>query len=260
MRFIHITDTHIGPTPDHVLGGFNTFKTAERLVETINALPFEPDFVLHTGDIVDDRSEAAYSLAKSILQKLKAPVFYVLGNHDRAETMQRVMLNKVNSSERYDYYAKFGKTALAVFDTRGPVDPAGTLLPEQLAALQDLCSTSGPSLLIALHHQPVKLDVSWLDSGWDQYTMMLDCHEQFHQALLPARERIRGVFFGHVHRSAQVQRNGILFSSAPSACVQFAAFPNQARPQALASEPPGFSVVTVNGDQTTVRHHTFERP
>ncbi|MEP7289125.1 MAG: metallophosphoesterase [Chloroflexota bacterium] len=259
MRFVHITDTHIGPTPQYRVQGQLALPTLEALVRTINDLPFEPDFILHTGDIADDGSEAAYALARPVLQQLKAPIFYLLGNHDRPKPMQQVLLSKSTVAQRYDYYVKLNGFGLAVFDSRGPTDPAGTLTANQLNALRDLCQPSGPPLIIALHHQPVALDVEWLDNGWGESRMQLDCAEEFLKAIAPARDRIRGVFFGHVHRSCQVIRDGILFSTPPSSCAQILAWPTQHTPIPSPDELPGFNVVTVLPDQTIIRQHTFLR-
>src|SRR5258706_3021164 len=144
MRFVHITDTHIGPTPDHRVLGQLPYPAVEALVEQINSLPFEPDFVLHTGDVTDDASEADYALARPLLEKIKAPVLYALGNHDRPEPMRQILLGKAPTSERYDYRLNIQGIELAVFDTRGPVDPEGTLTAEQFTALRNLCQPSGP--------------------------------------------------------------------------------------------------------------------
>ncbi len=259
MRFVHITDTHIGPTPDHRVLGQLPYPAVGALVEQINSLPFEPDFVLHTGDVTDDASEAAYALARPLLEKIKAPVLYALGNHDRPEPMRQILLGKAPTSDRYDYQMNIQGIELAVFDTRGPVDPEGTLTAEQFNALRNLCQPSGPPLVIALHHQPVPLDIAWLDHGWDGRRMMLDCSEAFLEAIAPARNRIRGVFFGHVHRSAQVFREGILFCTPPSACAQIFAWPTQTEPVPSPAELPGFNVVTITDDQTIIRQHTIPR-
>lgn len=255
MRFVHITDTHIGPTPDHIMQGHPTLPNAEALVREINALPFAPDFILHTGDVVDDRSEAAYRLAKPIFEKLNYPIYYVVGNHDEGDTMQRVLLERTPSPGRFDYYGEIHGLALAVFETRGPVDPGGTLTPAQLAAVRDLCKPEGPPLIIAIHHQPVPLDVTWLD-----LQMPLDCGPEFLEAIAPARERLRGVFFGHVHRAFQVMRDGILLSSAMSATAQITSWPDHATPDPIPHELPGFSIVTITDTETIIRQHTFKRP
>lgn len=261
MRFIHITDTHVGPTPYYTLHGQPALLTLEALVDRINHLPFKPDFVLHTGDVTDDYSESAYALARAALSKLRYPIYYVVGNHDRPAPMLRGLLDKTPAGERYDYYVEIGGFGLAVFDTRGPVDPAGTLLPDQLAALRDLCHRDGPPLLIAIHHQPVKLDTTWLDEKWPNgLSMALDCGDAFRAALAPARDRIRGVFFGHVHRGFQVVQDGILYCAAPSALFQFGSWPGATEPIPSWDEPPGYAVVTVTDSQTLVRHCTFPRP
>jgi Icc protein len=241
--------------------GHRSFPALEALVHEINCLPFEPDFILHTGDIVDDGSEEAYQLARSALQKLRAPVFYLLGNHDEPYAMQKTLLSKPTAVEHYDYYVKLGGIGLAVFDSRVPNSSEGTLTDDQLAALRDLCKPNGPPLIIALHHQPVHLDVVWLDHGWDdKYKMMLNRHEEFLEAIAPARDRIRGVFFGHVHRSCQVLHNGILFCAPPSGSAQIVSWPTQSEVKMAIDELPGFNIVTVTDSQTIVRQHTFPRP
>src|SRR5438132_9640844 len=118
MRFVHITDTHVGPTPDYRLHGFPGLPTLEALVERVNNLPFKPDFILHTGDVTDDGSEASYALAKPVLENLKAPVYYVVGNHDSPPPMLKVLLGVTASGQRYDYYTEIDGIGLAVFDTR----------------------------------------------------------------------------------------------------------------------------------------------
>jgi 3',5'-cyclic-AMP phosphodiesterase len=260
MRFIHITDTHIGPTPEHRVLTQLALTTLEALVDRINALPFEPDFILHTGDIVDDGSGAAYALARPVLQKLKRPIYYVLGNHDLPVPMRTVLLGEPASADRYDYNVDLDGTQLVVIDTRGPIDPAGTLTADQLQNLRDLCTPDGPPLIIALHHQPVKLDVGWLDNGWDQKHMMIDNSAAFLEAIAPARQRIRGVFFGHVHRGCHVLHRGILFSSPPSACAEIQAWPTSNYPVPSPEEQPGFNIVTITDDETTIRQYTFPRP
>ncbi len=261
MRFVHISDTHVGPAPDYRLHGQAALPTLEALVQRINDLPFQPDFVLHNGDVTDDAKEASYALAKPVLGKLEAPVYYVMGNHDQPDPMLRVLLGQTASVRRYDYYTEIGGVGLAVFDTRGPVNPAGTMTAEQFAALRDLCKRVGPPLIIAVHHQPVALDSTWLDERWDNgLSMPLDCAQEFREALAPARARIRGVFFGHVHRGFQAVQDGILYCSAPSALVQFESWPGEEKAIAALDELPGFGVVTVTAMQTLVRQYTFARP
>jgi 3',5'-cyclic-AMP phosphodiesterase len=114
--------------------------------------------------------------------------------------------------------------------------------------------------VIAVHHQPVLLDAEWLDERWDdEHSMALDCGEEFRAAIAPARDRIRGVFFGHVHRGFQVFQDGMLYCSAPSAYNQYHSWPGMMKPIA-SDELPGFGVVTVTNEHTIVRQYVFARP
>ncbi|MCP5100880.1 MAG: hypothetical protein GY943_35460, partial [Chloroflexi bacterium] len=61
--FVHISDTHIGPTADYARHGHAPLPCAQKVVQIINTLPVKPDFVIHTGDIVTDPEPAAYRLA-----------------------------------------------------------------------------------------------------------------------------------------------------------------------------------------------------
>lgn len=92
--FAQITDTHFGEA-DHL-------ERARKIVQKINGLPVEMKFVVHTGDITEDLTEdkAFTAAALSTLGQLKAPVFYVAGNHD--------ILPEKAASTRSAYEEAFG--------------------------------------------------------------------------------------------------------------------------------------------------------
>jgi Icc protein len=264
VRFIHISDTHIAPDPGFTRDGASATASLEGLVEAINGLRFPIDFVLHTGDVAEDRSEGAYRLARGILSRLRLPVHYVAGNHDDPGLLQRVLLGREPSRARLDYRLEIGGIQVAVLDSRGPRDPAGTLTDEQLESLRKLCVPAGPPLVIAIHHPPLPLDTPWLDEGWQiaagrTPNMLIDRGTEFQDAVVPARERLRGVFFGHVHRAFEIHHRGILYVSAPSGFNQLLSWPDQAAPGASPAEPAGFGVVTVTEDRTIIRQHTIAR-
>lgn len=77
--FAQITDTHWG-----VKGGV---ALTRRAVQAINKLPVEIAFVVHTGDILADtiHDEALVREGVEVMRGLKAPVYYIPGNHDILE-------------------------------------------------------------------------------------------------------------------------------------------------------------------------------
>src|SRR5690606_21680916 len=86
LTFVHISDTHLHSDPTFT-GAFTNIVPrpgVEATIRQINDLPFEIDFVLHTGDIMTDpQQEAEYELARDLLGTLRYPVYYLAGNHDR---------------------------------------------------------------------------------------------------------------------------------------------------------------------------------
>ncbi|MBN2781047.1 MAG: metallophosphoesterase [Candidatus Marinimicrobia bacterium] len=89
FTFIHITDTHL---PSHYFWGDSGVETDSTELEDFRAVIddiniIHPEFVLHTGDLINDGElEAlgipAISRAKKILHELEVPLFLVGGNHD----------------------------------------------------------------------------------------------------------------------------------------------------------------------------------
>jgi 3',5'-cyclic-AMP phosphodiesterase len=260
MRFIHITDSHIGPDRAHTGYGHNAYDNLAALVTHLNQLPFRPDFVLHTGDVVENAVEPEYWLAKELLSQLNYPVYYVNGNHDEAEALQRVLLGTPHPLRRFDYTFEAGGVQVVVLDTRGVRHPAGLLESEQLARLSALCTAEGPPMIIAMHHPPLPVDSRWIDFGWQLGMMLLENGDDFRATIAPARERLRGVFFGHLHRSYQAYRDGVLYVGATPCFGLLESYPDQFVPAASPLEPLGYNIVTVTPHETIIRQQSLLRP
>jgi len=258
VHFVHISDTHIGPTADYALYGARTLPPLERVVERINALPVKPDFVMHTGDVAAQPDPEAYRLAAGVMDRLSAPVYYVTGNHDRSRDIRAFlrMGPRVDLVEGEDALAyRFGLRGhrMIVLDARGPdsIDPHGLLPEAQLRALRREVEEGDLPLTVFVHFPPGPLGSPWLDGG-----MLMLNGEDLHQALVAARERLRGVFFGHVHRGMQVFRDGVLYSSVGSTFCQFTAWPSDERPGFEAGGPGCFNFVTLTPEGCVVKEHT----
>jgi 3',5'-cyclic-AMP phosphodiesterase len=83
---------------------------------------------------------------------------------------------------------------------------------------------------------------------------------ELHTALLPARDRLRGVFHGHVHQNMQTVRDGILYVSVASVFSQFSAWPSEVVTGYDPEHLPGYGFVHLLPEQTIVHQHTFPRP
>lgn len=261
LRFVHISDTHISPNNNYNrdYASYPAYDGAAALVEQINALPFRPDFVLHTGDVTYDPDPAAYEVARELLGRIKYPVYYLPGNHDHAETLYKSLVGfKDPSTTPMLYEIEVNGVQIVCVDSNGPAPiPAGFVTPDQLLRLTEICAASDDDrpLVIAIHHNPIPVGIPWLD-GW----MGLTNGEAFHQALINARSRIRGVFFGHIHQNIDVMQDGILYSSVLSSWYQIHAWPNQTEAEYEPDAEPGFNVVSIARNQTFIRRHRFAMP
>jgi Icc protein len=259
---VHVSDTHIGPTRDYARHGYPSWSCADRLVDLVNQLPVQPAFVIHTGDVVTDPHRASYRLAAETFARWQMPVYYVTGNHDRAMDIHRFLAigprNDVTPDRHVlSYTFEQKRYRFLVLDARGPasIDPHGILSDDQLALVRREAQPDGPPLTVFLHFPVWPLNSPWMDAN-----MLLLNAAALHEALLPARHRLRGVFHGHTHQSMQIVRDGIVYTSVASTFAQLSAWPSDQDAGLDHDYPPGFNVVTLLPDQTIVRQHTFPRP
>lgn len=260
--FVHISDTHFGPDKAYGRDHHYPYPCAVKLVEVINSLPVRPDFVLHTGDVATNPDEAAYALAAEVLGRLQAPVYYATGNHDLARLIRAYLPMGpqqwlVADPEVLCYRFEVKGCRFLVLDGRAPdhLDPHGLLSEAQLDVVRQEATPDGPPLALFVHFPVWPLNSPWMDAN-----MLIINGEKLHQALLPARARLRGVFHGHVHQSMQTTRDGITYTAVPSTYSQFSAWATDLQAERDPFYPPAFNFVQLLPQQTIVHQHLFARP
>lgn len=253
LRLVHISDTHI--SHDAADGAehepYSTEEGARRLVQAINHLPFTPDLILHTGDVVYDPDVRRYELARAIFAELRAPVRYLPGNHDDSAMLQAVLLGQTPALP-YDDTFEINGVQFIVVDSNQPVDadmPYSRLTEMQLARLERWCAAEDERpLIVATHHNVLRNGSAW----WDGY-MRMQNGDDFHRALLPARKRLLGVLHGHVHQTVQMVRDGIAYFATAAAWMQLEGYPDQAETGFDKAMRPGFNVISVTREQMYIR-------
>jgi 3',5'-cyclic-AMP phosphodiesterase len=259
VRFVHISDTHLNPDMMYTnkYASYHPSVGMNSLIEEINKLPFAPDFVLHTGDVAFDPVPEAYEYVKQQMARINYPVYYLVGNHDHPQMLQRILMGYTTDQPHLNYEFEVGGVQFAVLDSKVPGSdhPSGYVSSEQLAWLDSICSAGDDRpLVIAVHHNALEVGIPWLDEF-----MRMKNGEEFHQIIVKARHRVRGVFHGHIHQNIDVLRDGILYSSAASPWCQFVVYPspesNWTNPDTTAL--PGFSIVSLTREQTYIRRHTY---
>ncbi len=143
LTFVQITDTHLGSGPDFDFHGFSPARHLERLITHINGLPQPPDFVIHTGDLSNNRSAASYEVARDLLAGLDVPLYLVTGNHDDRALLRTLLGAPPHPSgdpaAPLDYTFEVKGERFLVIDGWTPdvPDPLGQLSPAQLDWLHD---------------------------------------------------------------------------------------------------------------------------
>lgn len=257
LTFVQLSDTHISADPDYGRheSPHSTQEGAKALVKQVNALPFKIDFVLHTGDVVYDPEPEPYETAKEILGQLKYPIKYVRGNHDHPDYLQRIMLGRSDTTPYVHYEFEVNGVQFIVLDSNGPAEPPrGYVTADQLAWLDDLLSKDDSRpLVVTIHHNTIPTGSPWLDDF-----MRITNGEDVHNILKKRKDRLRGVFFGHVHQNISMYRDGILYTSALSSWGQFHAAPEQIETIHDEGAECGFNVVHLTADGGTyIRRYRF---
>jgi len=258
LTFVQISDSHIGTHREFEMMDRRPFDCLKRVVEVVNSFSQPPDFVIHTGDLSNDRSKKSYALAAEALEHLQVPFFAVNGNHDsRAHLRERFGAPPHPSGDpaaplHYTFDVK-GERFLVVDAWSAEVrDPLGLIDETQLAAVRAEAEQDGPPLTVFLHYPLFKIGSPWLDEN-----MPIVNGELLHAALLPARERLRGVFHGHLHRSSQIVRDGIPYFGGPSTLGQYLWQPWTQKPQIDPASPPSYQMVYYTDEQVIVQQYGF---
>lgn len=231
------------------------------MINAMRALEVTPDFIVHTGDIVAAPDPRSYRRAAELFREIDVPLYYVTGNHDEAHLIHEYLeigprSDWQSGSDRLAYEFTVRDEDFVVLDGRGPdeIDPHGVVSEPQLERVRELCRNPGPRLTIFVHFPLLTMHSPWFDSN-----MLLLNGAELHAALLPARDRLRGVFTGHIHQSMQMHRDGICYTSVPSTFANFLALPDAEQAVLSPDSQPGFNVVHCLPDHTLVQQHSVPR-
>lgn len=255
MRFIHITDTHIGPTKDTRVGVNVPYPRVEAVINRIKSLPFSVDCVIHTGDVVYDPDDQAYELARELFAQLNLPVYYVAGNHDSNAAIWKCLpmpeVERPFKDKDWLCYAfEIGNTQFVTLDAQCPRPWIGTLAEEQLDFLKSKSSIPGKNLVVLLHYPPFSMDNPWSDN-----CMLLEEPEKLHSILLASKSRVAAVLYGHIHSLANCYRDNILYSTTTSAASELEIYPGETELKFSDIHVPGFHVISVDSSSTVMKYY-----
>lgn len=216
MKIIQITDSHIKKHADALLYGVNVREQFEKVIKHLSTIKDEFDYFLLTGDIADDGSPEAYEYFAKHLSYFNKKVFYINGNHDDKENMQKTF-SKFPNFEYLDTL-NFGNFTLVGIDSCLQNKDHGTINEKELLRVKTILtklSTENKNCVLVLHHHPVIVNTPLID----------DCtlvnSEEFLN-LINKYSFVKLILSGHVHNDYKIKINDYCwFESAISTFIQF---------------------------------------
>ena len=224
FSFVQISDSHIGYTGP---ANADVRATLESAVKSINAMPVQPAFVIHTGDVTHLSKQTEFDDARAILSTLRAPLITIPGEHDviGVEGPKRfaASFGRADAAGRgWSSWDQGGIHFVSLINV-GEGETMGVLGDEQLAWLKnDLAARKSDTPLVVFGHVPlfaVAPEWGWTTTDGVKAIAML---QRFSAAT---------VLNGHIHQVVEHTDGKIRFATARST-----AFP-QAAPGTPGAKP-----------------------
>jgi 3',5'-cyclic AMP phosphodiesterase CpdA len=228
----HLSDPHITTGP---LGALPAARLHAALGRALGLDP-RPQLIVITGDLTDHGTPDEYAALREILRGYPLPVFLAAGNHDDPAALRGEFAGtpQLAGGDATYYTVDAGGARLIVLDSWIPQSPGGRLGDEQLAWLdKTLAQEPDRPTLVALHHPPLPLAISLLD------TMRLDDADAFAEVIRPHRQ-IGRILCGHGHRTITTTFAGTVLTMAPSTYRQTTLTMRPDERTGYADEPTAF--------------------
>ncbi|HET8995035.1 MAG TPA: metallophosphoesterase [Acetobacteraceae bacterium] len=231
FSFVQVSDSHLGFNKP-----VNTDPTAtlQAALAQVKALPGQPAFMLHTGDITHLSQPAAFDTAQQMMRQTGLAVHTVPGEHDILEEDGKSYLHRFGKGSKGDGWYSFDAGGVHFIGLINVVDlqgnGLGALGHEQLEWLEhDVAGLSASTPVVVFAHVP--LWVVYEPWGWGTADGA--------QALRYLRRfGSVTVLNGHIHQVMQKVEGHVAFHTARSTAFPQPA-PGQAKSPGPMAVPPG---------------------
>jgi predicted phosphodiesterase len=205
LVFVQISDTHFGDR-DH-------FARTRKLVEQINALPYDIACVVHTGDIFADnvKDAAVRREGLDLLKRLRAPLHLVPGNHDILEAdLEGTLEDYTREVGPLIHQAEYEGVVLVFAYTEPAARGFKAVRYDPLNAIEAAFRGAAGKPILFFHHRPAVDDYYEFAS----YPAWKATERSALEALLHTYQ-VRAVVSGHFHRDELHWADGIPLFTAP---------------------------------------------
>ena len=253
FTFIHVTDSHLGPTPDSLVYYYNPAAALTATIEDMARRASGAAFLIHTGDLArNSRTPEGYECAKLVygLQGqagapgpltmtaagLRLPWYYVPGNSDdRAQCLARLFRPQEGGAEQFNHTWQQDGVRFLTLDWGAWGTDEYTLVPEVFDWLSRQLQVREPTVIFT-HHPPLHVGVEFIDSQTPTDLPRL-------QELI-GQSSVIAVFHGHTHHAWENRIGDIPVFGTGSITFR----ERLLQPEQREIAPPQYRVVTVHDD------------
>jgi 3',5'-cyclic AMP phosphodiesterase CpdA len=225
FSFVQISDSHLGFDK---AANPNVTATLQDALNQITAMPKQPPFMIHTGDITHLSKPAQFDTCAQLIGGTKIPLHTVPGEHDILEEDAKSYLNRFGKGTKGDGWYSFNASGVHFIGLVNVVNlqgnGLGSLGHEQLEWLEDDVKhlTASTPIVVFAH---VPLWTVYADWGWgtSDGAQALSYLKKFGSVT---------VLNGHIHQTMQKVEGHVAFHTARST-----AFPQPAPGSAKSPGP-----------------------
>lgn len=226
----------------HLTGQMGTDPSYQRFLSCLQGAVRHAQFLLLTGDLVNDGKQEGYDWLFSALNNTGLEYACLAGNHDvtvvkhphlpypKRQFLPTAMDNRLIKRQ----CVVLGDWRLVCLNSAKAGCEYGELTTQDLWWLEQQLATAMPTL-IALHHPPIKVGSAWID------TLKLCNHEAFLK-LIQRFDHVRAVVCGHVHQAHTYSQDHFNILTCPAVSRQFLPFSDEF---AIDTRPSGFRLLAL---------------
>jgi 3',5'-cyclic AMP phosphodiesterase CpdA len=208
--FVQISDTHIGFNKE---ANPDVTATLTRAIALVNALPAQPELLIHTGDITHLSKPAEFDLAQQLFSGLRTTEMHTVpGEHDTADATVTEYFNRFGKASDNRGYYSFDHAGVHFVALVNVLEfkpgGLGTLGPAQLAwVADDLKGRSASTPIVVFAHMPLWTIYEPWGWGTGDAPQLMEQLRRFGSVT---------VLNGHIHQIVQKVEGNVTFHTARS--------------------------------------------
>lgn len=252
MKFVHLSDIHLGP-PGMTIGGLDPYDRLARALGHIAEHHRDAGFVVISGDLTEYAEREAYARLRQALTMLPMPVRLMMGNHDDRDVFFDVFRDHPRDADGYVNHATDLREGRFIFcDTVETGRDEGHFGPGRLRWLTEQLAGCERAFLF-FHHNPLHIG----DPSADGDALRDEDQGPLRDLLKENAKKVAYMFFGHVHAPLCGTMSGIAISGVPSTMMQRIPNLTPAEHTAIGPLEPAYRVVLVRGEDVVIHQIPF---